>query len=298
MRIVIVGDGKVGVTLTQRLSSEGHDLVIIDRNPSVLGKSVTQYDVIGILGNGASLKTLQEAEVGKSDLLIAATSADEVNLLCCITARKLGVKRSIARVRNPEYTEQLALLKEDLGLSMTINPDLAAAMEILNLIHFPAAIKRETFARGKAEIIELKLQKDNILCGRYLRELTHLTKCQVLVCAVERGENLEIPSGDFQLRAGDNIYVTGSFRDLASFVQKLNFLDHRIRNVMLIGGSRIAFYLAKILLSEGIGSRFWKSIPSSVKSWLRIFRMPRLSMATERRWIFWRQRRLKIPTRL
>ncbi len=251
MRIVIVGDGKVGVTLTQRLSSEGHDLVIIDRNPSVLGKSVTQYDVIGILGNGASLKTLQEAEVGKSDLLIAATSADEVNLLCCITARKLGVKRSIARVRNPEYTEQLALLKEDLGLSMTINPDLAAAMEILNLIHFPAAIKRETFARGKAEIIELKLQKDNILCGRYLRELTHLTKCQVLVCAVERGETLEIPSGDFQLRAGDNIYVTGSFRDLAAFVQKLNFLDHRIRNVMLIGGSRIAFYLAKILLSEG-----------------------------------------------
>ena len=147
MRIVIVGDGKVGVTLTQRLSSEGHDLVIIDRNPSVVGKSVTRYDVIGILGNGASLKTLQEAEVGKSDLLIAATSADEVNLLCCITARKLGVKRSIARVRNPEYTEQLALLKEDLGLSMTINPDLAAAMEILNLIHFPAAIKRETFAR-------------------------------------------------------------------------------------------------------------------------------------------------------
>lgn len=251
MRIVIVGDGKVGITLTERLAMEGHDLIIIDQNQRLLQETATQYDVIGILGNGASLKTQQEAEVEKSDLLIAATSADEVNLLCCILGRKLGVKRSIARVRNPEYTEQLALLKEDLGLSMTINPELAAAMEMLNLIHFPAAIKRETFAKGRAEIIELKLQKENILCGRYLRELTQLTKTQVLVCAVERGDHVEIPSGDFQLRAGDNIYVTGSSRNLAAFVQKLDFADRKIRNVMVIGGSRIAFYLTRSLLAEG-----------------------------------------------
>lgn len=251
MRIVIVGDGKVGVTLTQRLALEGHDLVIIDQNQKVLQETATQYDVIGVMGNGASLKTQREAGVDKSDLLIAATSADEVNLLCCILARKLGVKRTIARVRNPEYGEQLSLLKKDLGLSMTINPELAAAMEMLNLIHFPAAIKRETFAKGRAEIIELKLPKGNPLCGRYLRELTQITKTQVLVCAVERGSQVEIPSGDFQLRAGDNIYVTGSYHNLASFVQKLNFADRKIRNIMIIGGSRIAFYLASALLNEG-----------------------------------------------
>ena len=250
MRIVIVGDGKVGITLTQRLALEGHDLVIIDHNRRVLQETAAKYDVIGIVGNGASLKTQQEAEVEKADLLIAASSADEVNLLCCILAKKLGVKRSIARVRNPEYTEQLALLKKDLGLSMTINPELAAANEMLNLIHFPAALKRETFAKGRAEIIELKLNKGNILCGKFLRELYPLTKLHVLVCAVERGNEVFIPSGDFQLRTGDSIYVTGTYRNLAAFVQKLDFAEKKIRNVMLVGGSRIAYYLARALLAE------------------------------------------------
>ena len=250
MRIVIVGDGKVGITLTQRLALEGHDLVIIDNNRKVLQETAAKYDVIGIVGNGASLRTQREAEVGKADLLIAASSADEVNMLCCILGRKLGVKRSIARVRNPEYTEQLSLLKEDLGLSMTINPEYAAANEMLNLIHFPAALRRETFAKGRAEIIELKLNKDNILCGKYLRELLQLTKIPVLVCAVERGSEVFIPAGDFQLRTGDSIYVTGTYSNLAAFVQKLDFVEKKIRNIMLIGGSRIAFYLARSLMAE------------------------------------------------
>ncbi|MBC8570013.1 Trk system potassium transporter TrkA [Zongyangia hominis] len=251
MRIVIVGDGKVGVTLTDQLSREGHDIVIIDKDMRVLRESVDQYDVLAIHGNGASLSVQREAGVGESDLLIAATSADEVNLICCVLAKKLGVKRTIARVRNPEYDEQLIYLKEDLGLSMTINPEKAAAMEILNLLRFPAVIQRDTFAKGRVEIIELKIRKESPLAGRYLHELTHIVKAQVLICAVERGDEVIIPTGAFQMQAGDNIFVTGASRNLAALVQNLGIVEQKIKNVMLIGGSRIAYYLASALLAEG-----------------------------------------------
>ena len=250
MRIVIIGDGKVGVTLTERLSKEGHDLVVIDQNKRVLQEAANQYDVLTVHGNGATMTAQREADVGRSDLMIAATSADEVNLLCCLLARKLGVPRTIARVRSPEYTEQLPFLKEALGLSMTINPEYTAAMEILNLLRFPAALKRDRFSRGRAEIIELKLSPDSFLCGRKLYELMQLTKIQVLICAVERGETVMIPSGDFQLSANDNIYVTGASRNLAALVQKMSIAERKIRSVILIGGSRIAFYLAMALKGE------------------------------------------------
>lgn len=251
MRIVIVGDGKVGITLTSQLSREGHDLVIIDSDRQVLRETVEKFDVLGIAGNGASLSVQQEADVGSSDLLIAATSMDEVNMLCCIIGRKLGVRRTIARVRNPEYTDQLAFLKEDLGLSMTINPERAAAVEILNLLRFPAALKRETFAKGRAEIIELKVREGSPLGGIHLHELIHLTKIQVLVCAVERDEAVYIPDGQFQLQEGDSIFVTGSAQNLAALVRKLNIIERRVRSVVMIGGSRIAFYLASALLMDG-----------------------------------------------
>ncbi|MCI8622496.1 MAG: Trk system potassium transporter TrkA [Provencibacterium sp.] len=251
MRIVIVGDGKVGVTLTARLSQEGHDLVIIDNDKRVLRETVEKYDVLGVVGNGASLTVQQEAEVGASDLLIAATSMDEVNMLCCIVGRKLGVRRTIARVRNPEYTDQLGFLKEDLGLSMTINPERTAAMEILNLLRFPAALKRETFAKGRAEIIELKLRPGSPLNGLYLHDLIKLAKVQVLVCAVERGDQVYIPTGQFRLEEGDSIYVTGAAQNLASLVRKLQIMERKVRSVTMIGGSRIAFYLASALSMDG-----------------------------------------------
>lgn len=251
MRIVIVGDGKVGLTLTAQLSKEGYDVVIIDNNAQVLHESVERFDVLGVLGNGASLNVQREAKVGESDLLIAATSADEVNLLCCILARKLGVQRTIARVRNPEYTEQLAFLRPELGLSMTINPEHAAAMEILNLLRFPAALKRDTFAKGRVEIIELKVRPDSPLCGKKLLELGRVTKVQVLVCAVQRGEEVFIPTGTFQLEEGDKISVTGSEQNLIALVRRLGVADRKIKNVVLIGGSRIAYYLAGALMHDG-----------------------------------------------
>jgi trk system potassium uptake protein TrkA len=251
LRIVIVGDGKVGITLTARLSKEGHDLVIIDSDKRVLRETVEKYDVLGVVGNGASLSVQREAEVGASDLLIAATSMDEVNMLCCIIGRKLGVRRTIARVRNPEYTDQLGFLKEDLGLSMTINPERAAAVEILNLLRFPAALKRETFAKGRAEIIELKLRPGSPLCGIYLHELIGLTRVQVLICAVERSGEVFIPAGQFQLQEGDSIFVTGSAQNLAALVRWLQIIERRVRSVVMIGGSRISFYLASALLADG-----------------------------------------------
>ena len=252
MKIVIVGDGKVGITLTQQLAREGHDIVIIDKDLKVLRETVDHYDVMGIHGNGASLTVQREAGVGESDLLIAATSADEVNILCCILARRLGVKRTIARVRDPEYNDQLFFLKEDLGLSMTINPERAAALEILNLLRFPAALKRDTFAKGRVEIIAIKLHPDSILCGKYLHELSYLTKVQVLVCAVERDGSVSIPTGSFRLQAGDDVYVTGSSHNLGLLARKLDLADRKIKSVMMIGGSRVAYYLSRTLIEDGV----------------------------------------------
>lgn len=208
MKIVIVGDGKVGYTLTKELSQEGHDLVVIDNNPKVLQQSMEALDVSVVHGNGATLAVQQEAEVGQSNLLIAATSGDEINLLCCVLAKKLGCKHTIARVRNPEYAQQLALLREDLGLSMTINPERTAANEIFRLLQFPSFLKRDTFCRGRVELVELKIAEDSPLNGIYLKDLIKVTGVNVLVCAVDRGGKLTIPSGTFQLqgRRQDHCY--------------------------------------------------------------------------------------------
>lgn len=252
MKIVIVGDGKVGLTLTAQLSREGHDVVIIDNNAQVLRESVDQYDVLGILGNGASLQAQREAGVDKADLLIAATSADEVNLLCCILARKLGARHTIARVRNPEYAEQLRFLRSELGLSMTINPELAAAKEILSLLRFPAALQRDKFAKGRVEIIELKIQPGSLLDGALLNEMVHITKVKVLICAIERENEVVIPTGNFRLKAGDKIYVTGAANKLVDLVRRLGIVEQKIRNAVLIGGGRISQHLAQELLSDGV----------------------------------------------
>lgn len=260
MRIVIVGDGKVGVTLTERLAAEGHDIVIVDHNEQVLRNSIDQiarnvpesHRVRGVLGNGASLEVQKRADVAGAHLLIAATSMDEVNILCCILGRKLGVRHTIARVRNPEYTDQLGLLKDELALSMTINPERAAAMEILNLLRFPAALRRDTFAKGRVEIVELKIHPDSPLNGRCLSELPKLAKgASVLICAVIRGQEIHIPTGDFRLCEGDKIKVTGTLDNLTLFTRKLKIIERRIRSVTLIGASKLAYYLTESLIADG-----------------------------------------------
>lgn len=185
-------------------------------------------------------------------MLIAATSADEINLLCCITAKKMGCRHTIARVRNPDYHRQLTFLKEELGLSMTINPEAAAAREIFHILQFPSTINREFLAKGQVELVEFKLQHGSPAVGKSLMELYRSSRVQILVCAVERGSSVYIPGGDFVLQEGDIIHVTGEYRNLNALMQYLNLPSNRIRSVVIVGGSRLGFYLAENLSKAGM----------------------------------------------
>ena len=202
MKVIIVGDGKVGLTLTEQLSVEGHDLVVIDSNAEVLQDALETFDVMVVSGNGASLHVLREAEAQNADLLIAATSLDEINLLSCMTAKKMGCGRTIARVRNPEYKEQIAHFGQEFGISMVINPEEAAAREIYHILQFPSSIKREFFARSKIELVELKVPATSPVVGQPLMHLYRLSKLKVLVCAIERNGEVFIPGGDFCFTGG------------------------------------------------------------------------------------------------
>ncbi len=259
MKIVIVGAGKVGFALTQQLTKEGHDVVVIDSNKNVLQESLMTLDVMVVHGNGASLRVQKEAGVESCDLVIAATSADEINLLCCIIARKLGHAHTIARVRNPEYAEQLFFLKEELGLSMMINPERTAANEIFRLLQFPSFLKRDSFAKGKVEIVEIVLKENSILDGKQLLDLYKIAKVRVLVCAVERGSQVYIPDGSFRLQKDDKIYVTAPTRDLTALIKHMDLYTHRIKDVLIIGGSNIAYYLAADLIASGVAVKIIES---------------------------------------
>jgi len=252
MKIVIVGDGKVGRALAEQLSKEGHDIVIIDQSAKVVDESVNSLDVMGITGNGASYEVQHEAGVEKSDLLIAATSSDELNILCCLVAKKLGTKATIARVRNPEYSQQLSFMRDELGLSLVINPELAAANEISRILRFPSALKVDTFSRGRTELIELKIASDSKLADIALHELEKKYQIKILVCAVQRADNVYIPTGDFILRAGDRIYITGDMDSVTTFVKTFDMDKEKVRSAMLIGGGKIAYYLAKMLEVTGV----------------------------------------------
>jgi len=252
MKIVIIGDGKVGYTLTQALSREGHDLVVIDTHRGALSQAADHLDVLVMEGNGASAAIQREAGVPSADLLIAVTSADETNLLCCMVARKLGCKHTIARVRSNEYLEAQYLLRDELGLSMSVNPEKIAAREIFGLLKFPAFTKRETFAKGRAEIVAIPVHEGGKLDGLPLPQLYKALKTRVLICAVERDGEVIIPDGSFVLKGGDMMHVTAPSRDLLTLIKVLDLEKGRIRSVMIIGGSRIAVHLAKMLCDAGI----------------------------------------------
>lgn len=254
MKIIIAGDGKVGLALTRQLLREGHELVVIDSNRNVLGRSLEQYDLLTVPGNAAALATLREAGADSAELLIAATSTDETNILCCLVAKRLNPGlHTIARVRSYEYAEQLFLMREDLGLSMSINPELAAASEIFRLLQFPSFIQRETFAKGRVEIVELRVDEGSRLCGVPLSQLDSITRVKVLVCAVTHGGAVTIPNGGYVLAAGDHIHVTAAGADLARLLKNLGIMRRRVRQVMLVGGGRITYHLAKRLLQSGVG---------------------------------------------
>ena len=256
MKIVIVGDGKIGSTLAEQLCREGHDITVIDCNGVPLEQTSQDLDILCVEGNGATYATQIEAGVDSADLLITATDSDELNLLCCLIAKKLGAKHTIARVRNPEYDGELSLISGDLGLSLSVNPELNCASAIARTLRMPSSIKTDTFAGGKVDLLKFQLPQDSLLVGKKLMELPSLIRAKVLVCAVERGENeVFIPSGQFQLEAGDRISFVASPRDAQAFFRQAKLAAGRIRSVMLVGGGRIAFYLARQLLEAGLDVR-------------------------------------------
>ena len=254
MNIIIAGDGKVGSTLTRQLVSEGHDITVIDSNARVLQSSVERYDVISVHGNCAAMDVLQQAGVMDADVLIAATSEDEVNLLCCTTAHALNPKlHTIARIRNPEYTEQIYKLRHVFGLSMAFNPEKQAAQEIERLLKYPGFLRRDVFAQGRTEIVELRIDAKSKLLGVRLMDMMGVIKCRVLICAVLRHGTAMVPnSGEFTFQEGDRVFVTAPTKDLTTLLKNLGIITRRVRRVMLCGGGRVSYYLASALEKSGI----------------------------------------------
>ena len=254
LKIIIVGDGKVGFTLAEHLSQEEHDITVIDTNDDALRRASEALDVLCVKGNGASIAALREAEAQTADIVIAVTSLDEVNMVCCMAAKRLGTKYTIARVRNMEYAMELALLKEALGMDMVINPENATAEEISRLLRFPPAADLETFCRGRVELISFRVREGDFVAGQPLS--AHGRKIQelpMLFCAAERGEgDVVIPDGSFVPRVGDRLYLIGQPTGLTAFFRLLGRHTPKIRSVSLVGGGRISFYLAAILLRLGI----------------------------------------------
>lgn len=253
MNIIIVGCGKVGQKLAERLSrEENHDVTIIDIKNSVVNDMADRLDIIGITGSGASIETLNEAGIKNADILIAVTESDELNLLTCLIAKKTGNVKTIARVRKPEFSKEIHLIKEDLGLAMVINPELAAASEIARVLRFPSAIRIDTFAKGRVEILKFKMPEGCVLEDMMIADLGKKLGCDILVCGVERGDEVYIPGGDFVLKPGDLISIVASLENTAYFFKKIGIKTNRVKDTIIVGGGETAFYLANLLLKTGI----------------------------------------------
>ena len=251
MQIIIVGLGKLGITLTKQLLKEGHSITVVDTNNDKLTSAVDTYDVMGVCGNGATCETLELAGASKAKLIIAATASDEMNILCCLIANRMGTENTIARVRNPDYASQMQFLRNELGISMIVNPEFETANEISRIIRFPSAANLDSFARGKIEIASVRIHSDNTLCNTPLYDLRKKSKAKVLVCAVQRNDEVFIPSGDFVIRCDDTVSITGTRAELSLFMKQTGVYKQKIKNVMIIGGGRIGYYLSKLLSGTG-----------------------------------------------
>ena len=267
MRILIVGDGKVGYTLASELLREGHDITIIDHNEAVLRKTEDNLDVICIHGNGANASTLMEAEVERADIMIAATATDEVNMLCCLIGKHLGAKFTIARIRDPEYNESLSMLQHDLGIDMTINPERATAQEISRMLRYPFANNVEPFAKGRVELVEFLAHEGDMILGKPLKELTsrHSDIPRVLYCAVEREGEVLIPGGEFVIEAGDRVHVAADMFTITQFFRHIGRTSKPVKDVMVLGGGRISYYLAKMVERMGIHVSMFEINPEKAK---------------------------------
>jgi trk system potassium uptake protein TrkA len=252
MNIVIAGFGKVGKTLSQQLLDEGHNIVIIEIDGRLTADSQGALDALFVVGNAACRDVLEQANIKRCDLFIAATDLDELNILSCLLAKRMGASKTIARVRNPDYSNHQAFIREKLGLSMIINPEQAAANEISRILRFPAAAKIDMFSHGRMELVEVKLADDCPMDGMPLSEFAGRFGVKVLICAVARDEQLFIPGGKFVLRGGDRISVIGTAEKIEQFFRQLGVFRERAKSAMIVGGGRITFYLAKRLLETGI----------------------------------------------
>ncbi|MCQ2454103.1 MAG: Trk system potassium transporter TrkA [Clostridia bacterium] len=254
MRIVVVGCGKVGSTIAEHLSGEGHDVIVVDNDDAALQRCEDTLDVLCIRGNGANAKTLIDAGVDKADIIIAATASDEINMLCCLIAKRLGADYAMARIRTPEYNDSLTLWQHDVGIDQPINPERATALEISRLLRFPFTGNVESFAKGRVEMVEFRAQANDMMIGLPLKDLAHHLHGipRVLYAAVERDGNVVIPNGDFVIRAGDKVYVVADMVTITSYFRFLGRNALKVKNVMMLGGSRISYYLAKMLIPMGI----------------------------------------------
>lgn len=257
--IIIVGCGKVGSTLIEQLSKEGHDITIIDKNAQKVQELTNLYDIMGIVGNGASYSTQMEAGIEETDLIIAVTDSDELNLLCCTVAKRVGNCAAIARVRMPDYSKEVNYLREKLGLAMIINPEQEAAKEMARILYLPTTLEVNSFAHGQAELIKFKIPEGNVLDGVEIMSLSRSISTKVLICAVERDGGVYIPSGNTKLHKDDVISVVASRKLVKSFLEDIGFRTKRVRDTMIIGGGKAAYYLAVQLLHMGISVKIIES---------------------------------------
>lgn len=253
MKIVIIGDGKVGFAIAKQLNQEGYDITIIENKPQVLDLTMNMLDVVGVQGNGGNYDVLMEAQVNQADLVIAATSSDEMNIISCLMAKKMGAEHTIARIRNPEYIKGMRILKEDLGLSLQINPELTAASEIVRSLSFPSSIKVNSFAKGRIELAEIKIKEGSPLSGKSVSQIDRALKSKIQFVAIKRKDQVLIPSGNTVIEQDDKVTLTGSTKQLKKFLWETGISKkHSVHEIMIVGGGKITFYLIPRLLELGI----------------------------------------------
>lgn len=261
MNIIIIGCGKVGKTLAQQLSEERHDIVLVDTNSEKLQEVTEEIDAMTLTGNGASIGVQKEAGVENADMLIAVTNSDELNLLCCLIAKKVSKCETIARVRNPIYSEEINFIKERLGVSMSLNPEFATATEMARLLRFPSAIQIDTFAKGRVELLKFKVKPEFDMDGLAVSGLADKFKCDILICGVERDGQVTIPGGDFILKNHDLVSIVASPNNSAAFFKKIGLATNQVKNALIVGGGTLGYYLAKQLLNMKIRVRIVEKDP-------------------------------------
>lgn len=266
MKIIVVGCGKIGATIVNSLTAEGHDVVAIDKSPSVIEEITNVYDAMGVCGNGADCETLGEAGIADTELFVSVTDSDEMNMLACFLAKKMGASYTIARIRNPEYNDKsLGFMRQQLGIDMSINPELLAAREFYRLLKLPSAAKVETFSGRNFEMVEIKLKSDSVLDGLSLIEMRKKYQVNVLVCIVQRGDEVFIPDGNFVLKSEDRIGITAKPTEILKFFKTLGIMKKQAKDVMILGASKTSYYLAKMLLNGSSNVKIIELNPDKCK---------------------------------